>query len=211
MKPRVVVLGASGHAKVVLEILEEMGNFEIIGCTTAAAASHEILRYPVLGGDDILPALFASGTSHAFVAVGDNRIRQKVIRRIRDLGFTLVSAVSRSALVSPRARLGEGVAVMPRATINVDSLVDDGAIINTGATVDHDCIVGECAHIAPGVNLAGNVKVGQGAFLGIGSCAIPGVAIGAWAMVGAGAAVLGDLPDGVTAVGVPARVLRTNK
>ena len=208
MRPRVVVLGASGHAKVVLEILEEMGNFEIIGCTAAAAASHEILRYPVLGGDDILPALFAGGTLHAFVAVGDNRIRQKVIRRIRDLGFTLVSAVSHSALVSPRARVGEGAAIMPGATINVDSQVGDGAIINTGATVDHDCIVGECAHIAPGVNLAGNVKVGEGAFLGIGSCAVPGVAIGAWAMVGAGAAVICDLPDGVTAVGVPARIIR---
>jgi len=209
VKPRVVVLGASGHAKVIIEILEEMGTFDIAGCTCTPANSGTVIGYPILGGDEALPGLLAGGVDHAFVAVGDNRVRWNIIRQVRALGFKLITAVSRSARISPRARLGEGVAVMPGATINVNTRVGDGAIINTGSSVDHDCVVGECAHIAPGVHLAGNVTIGEGAFLGVGSCVIPGVAIGAWSMIGAGAAVIGDLDEGVTAVGVPARVIRT--
>jgi UDP-perosamine 4-acetyltransferase len=202
---RVVIAGAGGHAKVILGILEESGEFEVAGCTNKAAGG-TLLGLPVLGDDGVLPELAASGFRAAFAAVGDNRVRRDVIRQLREAGFRLINAVSRRAIVSPRARLGEGVAVMPGAVINVGAEIEDGAIVNTGATVDHDCRIAACAHIAPGVNLAGCVSVGEGAFLGVGSRVIPGVSIGAWTVVAAGAVVIGDIPAHVTAVGVPASI-----
>jgi UDP-perosamine 4-acetyltransferase len=200
----VVVLGAGGHAKVVIEILEGIPGLSVHGCTSAEPGALPVLGYPVLGADDILPGLFNSGVRHAFVAVGDNRARLRAMREVTSLGFTLVQAVSPRAIVSARIRIGLGVAIMPGAVVNPDSELGDGAIVNTGATVDHDCRVGECAHIAPGVNLAGNVTIGTGAFVGIGSRVIPGRSIGEWAVVGAGTVVIRDVPPGVTVAGVPA-------
>ena len=204
MRLPVVVLGSSGHAKVIIEILEEDGGIVVHGCTSPDPTIGPEFACPLLGTDEILPELLRSGIKHAFVAIGDNRIRFRLMRAVAELGFGLVRAVSRHAVVSTRARVGEGAAIMPGAIVNVDSEIGDGAIVNTGATVDHDCRIGECAHVAPGVNLAGNVRVGAGAFLGIGCCVIPGVSIGDWAVVGAGAAVVRDVPAGVTALGVPA-------
>jgi UDP-perosamine 4-acetyltransferase len=197
----VVVLGASGHAKVVIELLEEDSSIVIHGCTSPDSAKAPGLACPLLGTDETLPDILRSGVKHAFVAIGDNRIRFRAMRAVTELGFSLVRAVSSRAVVSARARVGMGAAIMPGAVVNVDSEIGDGAIVNTGATVDHDCRIGECAHIAPGVNLAGNVRVGAGAFLGIGCCVIPGVSIGDWAVVGAGAAVVRDVPAGVTVLG----------
>jgi len=202
----VVIVGAGGHAKVIIGILEEMRAWEIAGCTTAGGSGAESPGCPVLGGDEVLPGLRASGIRHAFVAIGDNRVRRLISEEVRRAGFTLINAISPRAVISPSVQLGHGVAVMAGAVIQVAAVLGDGAIVNTGATVDHDCHVGPYAHIAPGVNLAGRVEVGEGAFLGIGSCVIPGIRIGAWAVVGAGAAVIEDVPEGVTVVGVPARV-----
>jgi UDP-perosamine 4-acetyltransferase len=206
---RVLIVGASGHAKVIIDILGERLEFEIAGCTSADPGVRELLGIPVLGPDAILPEVFQSGITNAFVAVGDNRARFRLLRLVTDLGFTLINAISPRAAISRRARLGAGIAVMPGAAINVDTVVEDGAIVNTGATVDHDCRIGRCAHIAPGANLAGRVTVGEGSFLGIGSRVIPGCAIGAWTTVGAGGVVIRDLPSHVTAVGVPAAIVKS--
>lgn len=211
MNTPVVVLGAGGHAKVVLEILEETGHWDIVGCTSARGPSGALLNYPVLGSDEVLSALYRGGVRHAFVAIGDNRLRQHAIRRARELGFELINAVSRRAALSSRVKMGSGIAIMASAAVNVDSILGDGVIVNTGASVDHDCLIGAYAHIGPGVRLAGGVEVGEGAFLGVGSCVIPGIRIGSWAIVGAGAAVVKDVAAGATVVGVPARVLRTNE
>jgi UDP-perosamine 4-acetyltransferase len=203
MRTRIVLLGAGGHAKVIADILLDSDEVEIAGCITLGRED-SLLGIPVLGGDDQLPQLRASGITMAFPAIGDNARRMAALDRLRDLGFTLVNAISRRASVSPRASLGSGIAIMPGAVVNVASTVNDGAIINTGATVDHDCEIGRCAHIAPGCHLAGKVRVGDGAFLGVGVSVIPALAIGAWTVVGAGAVVIRDLPAQAKAVGVPA-------
>jgi UDP-perosamine 4-acetyltransferase len=206
--PQVVIVGAGGHAKVIIDILEQRDELRIAGCTSAARETEDVLGYPVLGTDDCLPALFSSGVRSAIVAIGDNRVRMDRLCHLRDAGFELVSAISPDAIVSPRAMLGRGVSVMPGAVINVAAGLEDGVIANTGSTIDHDCAIGQCAHIAPGANLGGGVRVGAGSLIGIGSRVIPGVTIGPWATVAAGAVVIRDLDANVTAMGVPARVTR---
>ena len=205
---QVVLIGTGGHAKVIIEMFEESGQFELIGCTSLAGGPSDLLGVPVLGNDAVLPQIYTSGVHNAFVALGDNRTRWTAMRRIAKTGFQFVNALSPRACISRRAELGVGIAVMPGAVVNVLSRIGDGAIVNTGATVDHDCRIESCAHVGPGANLAGCVSVGEGAFLGVGTRVIPGISIGSWTMVGAGGVVIRDLPSHVTAVGMPAEILK---
>jgi UDP-perosamine 4-acetyltransferase len=202
----VVIIGGGGHAKVVIELLEDAAQYQIAGCTVSGAEASFVLDIPVLGEDSELPRIYASGVRHAIVAVGGNRVRRTLAQMARNIGFQLISAVSPRAIVSKRAELSAGIAIMAGAVVNSCCRLGEGCIVNTGATVDHDCRIGDWAHIAPGTNLAGRVTVGEGAFLGIGSRVIPGITIGEWTTVGAGAVVVRDLPAAVTAVGVPARI-----
>jgi UDP-perosamine 4-acetyltransferase len=206
MIDRVVLLGSSGHAKVIIGMLEERADFEIAGCTSRVGGLKDVLGYPVLGDDSVLEETFASGAHHTFVAVGDNLLRSKLLEQVEALGFDVISVVSERAIVSPRAIVGRGVAVMPGAIVGVDAQIGYGAIVNTGAVVDHDCSIGRYAHVGPGSSLAGGVQVGEGAFLGTGCKVIPGIKIGAWSMIGAGAVVIRDIPANTTAMGVPAVV-----
>lgn len=202
-KPRLVILGSGGHAKVIVEIFEEAAAFDIVGYTSLSSTA-PLFHYPYLGTDDDLPAVLATGITHAFPAIGNNRIRHRMVAQLQALGFVLPNAISRHAVVSPRTTLGAAIAIMPGAIVNVDSCIGDGAILNTACSVDHDARIGACAHIAPGAHIAGNVTVGEGAFLAVGSCSVPGRDIGAWATVGAGGVVIRDVEPNSVVIGVPA-------
>ena len=202
---RVLMVGAGGHARVCLEALHDSGH-EVIGCVSRDGASVVGLPCPNLGADDDLAAAAASGrATHAFVAIGDNAARAAAAARCLEAGLPLVNAVSRFAMVSADATLGDGVAVFAGAVLNAHTAVADGAIINTRASVDHDGSVGAFAHVSVGVGLAGGVTVGDRALLGIGAVVLPGCTVGSGAVVGAGAVVIRDVPPGVTVIGVPAR------
>ncbi len=203
-----VIVGASGHAKVVIDLFREVDAYRVIGLIDADPTPRKVLGVPVIGSDEDLAILRGQGVSSAFVAIGDNRLRLKIGRNLEANGFTLVKAVSRRAAVSPSALLGAGVAVMAGAVVNAETRIDDLAILNTNASVDHDCRLGEACHVAPGSALAGNVTVGRLAFLGVGCRAIPGVRIGEGGVVGAGSTVVRDLPPGMVSMGSPARVVR---
>lgn len=199
----IIVLGAGGHAKVVVELLRASGR-TVAGLLDADPTPRTVAGAEVLGDDLLLPRLRAEGVADAFVALGDNRLRGDVARRAAAQGFSLVNAVSPQAVLSPSARLGVGIAVMAGAVVNAEATIGDLAIVNTGAVLDHDVRIGEAAHVAPGCALAGAVTVGARAFLGVGCSVIPGVTIGEDAVVGAGAVVVRDVPSGAVAVGVPA-------
>ncbi|WP_454761015.1 acetyltransferase [Caulobacter segnis] len=207
MSTGVVIIGGGGHAKVVIESLRASGH-TVAAIVDADPTPREVLGVPVVGDDLKLPALKEQGLSQLFVAIGDNRLREKLGRKAQGLGFVLVNAIHPSAVISPSAKLGQGVAVMAGVAINADTDVGDLAIINTGAVVDHDGRLGVACHLGPASALAGGVTVGDRAFLGVGARVIPGVTIGADTTVGAGGVVVRDLPDGVLAVGVPARIQR---
>ena len=211
MKQQLVIIGAGGHAKVIIELFEQMDEFQIVGCTSHVAISSDVLGYPVLGSDEILPELFRDGVKLAFCAVGHNGRRQELCQRCLKIGFALPNAISFYAAVSPRASLGDGIAIMAQAAVNVDARIDRGAIINTGAGVDHDCRVGSFVHVGPGARVCGSVEVGEGTFLGAGSTVIDKISIGRWATVGAGSVVVKPVPDRTTVVGVPARTMTIKK
>ncbi len=201
----VVIIGGGGHAKVVIESLRASGKTVAV-IVDADPTPRTVLGVPVVGDDLQLPALREQGLCELFVAIGDNRLREKLGRKAQSLGFILVNAIHPSAVISPSARIGEGVAVMAGVAINADSRIGDLAIINTGAVVDHDCDLGAACHLGPASALAGGVTVGERAFLGVGARVIPGVRIGADTILGAGGVVVRDLPDAVLAIGVPAKI-----
>lgn len=212
-RPRLVGLGAAGHAKVIIEILRLRDEYDLIGILdpNPALIGGRFCGIKVLGDDSLLSDLFQQGIRNAFIgvgSVGDSTIRKGLFRKLKDLGFELVSAVHPQAIVSSSARLGEGPIVMANAVVNAEAAIGDNVIINTGAIVEHDCIVGNHAHIATGAHLAGGVVVGEGSHIGVGASIKQGVRIGRSSIVGAGAVVIDDVPDRVTIVGVPARVLK---
>lgn len=206
MKKGIVVMGASGHAKVCIELLRSFGG-TVECCIGSEVDADTCMGLPVLKGESHLERLRGEGYTEIFIAVVGNSAREKLASLALSQSWRLVSAISPHAVISPSARIGEGVAIMPGAIINTESQIGDLAIINTGAVIDHDCIVGTAVHIAPQGALAGNVRVGARSFLGTGCKVIPGIVIGADAMIGAGAAVVANLDDEATAVGVPARAV----
>lgn len=204
MRPRrAAVLGAGGHAKVVIATLRAAGWGEIALFDDAEERWDEtILGLPILGP---LEAALEADVDGAVIAVGGNRDRRAVAERV-DLPW--LSVAHPAATVHPSVDLGAGTVVFAGAVIQPDAGVGRHVIVNTGASVDHDCRLGDFVHVAPGCRLAGGVTVGEGALLGIGSAVIPGLDVGAWSVLGAGSTAVRPVPAGATAVGVPARVLR---
>jgi sugar O-acyltransferase (sialic acid O-acetyltransferase NeuD family) len=197
---RLAVIGSGGHAKVVI------ATAQAAGLDVGAVVDDDPQRWGarVLGVEVIGPsdAVIAEASALAVLAIGRNRARQAIAARARCRFATIVHP---SAEVHPSVRLGDGTVVFAGAVIQPDTTVGAHVIVNTGATIDHDCAIGDFVHVAPGTHLAGEVTLDEGAFLGIGTVAIPRVRVGAWTTVGAGASIVGDLPAGVTAIGVPAR------
>lgn len=204
MTYRVALIGAGGHAKVVLATAQAAG-FEVTGLydDDEARWGTEVLGVPVVGPASRLPA-----GAPAVLAIGANAARKRLAT---ELPLSWRTVVHPRATVHDSVRLGEGTVVFAGAVIQPDTTLGAHAIVNTGATVDHDGRLGDFVHLAPGVHLAGGVTVGEGAFLGVNAGVIPGRTIGDWTTVGAGGIVVRDLPPGVTAIGVPARPLPTDR
>lgn len=204
----IVVIGAGGHAKVLIDCLRFAG-WNVIGCTDADPSPRTCAGVPVLGNDDVLRRLRTEGVEHAFCALGSNLARDRVGDELLALEFSLPSVLGPGSNVAPSVQVGRGAAILPGASVNIDSVIEDLAIINTNASVDHDGVIGRAAHIGPGAALAGCVEVGPRTFVATGSAVIPGRRIGADAIVGAGSVVVRDIPARAVAYGNPARVHRT--
>ena len=201
----IVVVGAGGHAKVVIDCLRYAG-WQVVGCTDSDRTGESCAGAPVIGTDDDLSDLRRSGVEAAFCALGSNGLREKLCGKLLQLGFDLPSVIGPGA---NSVWLGRGIAVLPEAVVNIDSVVEDFAIINTNSNVDHDCVVGLAAHIGPGAALAGCVHIGARSFVATGSSIIPERKVGEDCTIGAGSVVVRDIPSGCTAFGNPARVRKT--
>jgi UDP-perosamine 4-acetyltransferase len=209
----VIGMGAGGHAKVVIEALRLTGAWNIVGLldTDENLLDTSVAGVPVLGGDEQLDQLAASGVRHAFVGVGaspSTRVRRTLFATLKHAGFGIVDTIHPRAFIAPSAKIGEGFTALAGAVINTDAVLGDNVIVNTGAIVEHDCVIGDHVHVASRATLTGGVTVGHGAFVGAGACVSPQVQIGPGAVIGAGAVVVGDVATETVVVGVPARVLR---
>ncbi len=201
----VLVYGAGGHAKVVIDILERSDDCEVIGVLddSQEPACATFLGYPVMGGMAWLEA--QRPETGLVLAVGDNMNRRRLAKKLRHLELTPVVAIHPTAQIGRDVTIGEGTVVVAGAVVNPGATVGRYCIVNTGATIDHECIIGDYTHICPGVHLSGNVRVGNCTFIGIGASVIQNITIGDEVTVGAGAAVIRDIPAASTVVGVPAR------
>ena len=207
-----LLLGAGGHALVVAETALATGLYSSIAFLddrwSTLAPLPDQLGWPVIGPlADSLDPHIRQQYPNALVAIGNASLRLQWLTRLASVGFHLPVLSHPTAWVSPSAQLNAGSVVCAQAVIQSQTVIGRGVILNNCCSVDHDVLIGDGVHICPGARLAGEVQVGDRSWIGIGSSVIQRIRIGSDVIVGAGAAVVRDLPDGVTAVGVPAREL----
>ncbi|WP_371192564.1 acetyltransferase [Glaciecola sp. SC05] len=202
------VIGAGGHGKVVADAAFEMGCWSsIIFYDDSVFVKEKCLDFKVVG---TFKDLVSSVDKFDFVvAIGDNALRLEKSKYLRSIGHNLVSVVHPSANISRYAHVGDGTVCLAGSIISAGSYLSEAVIVNTNASVDHDCRVFDGVHICPGVKLAGNVEIGECSWIGIGASVIQSTIIGKNVTVGAGSAVITNLSDGITAVGVPAKILKS--
>jgi len=189
----IVVIGASGHAKVIIK------------------PGAEVMGYRVVGSEQDVPALVARGDIiGGIAAIGHNWVRHEVVARIRSLcpEFRFVNAVHPSARIGRSVQLGQGIAIMAGVSVNPGTVVKDHCFLNTNASVDHDNVLEEYSCLQPNAVTGGNVRLGAFSAVSMGATVIQGVRIGSHTVIGAGSTVLSDIPDRVVAYGTPCRVVR---
>ncbi len=199
---RLAILGASGHGKVVADIALQSGWEEVCFYDDAYPGCDMVEQWPVAGTFEALLRDLACFDGVA-VAIGDNRVRDARLETLLEYGGNLVTLIHPRAIVSPFATLAPGCVVVAGAVINAFALVARGCIINTAATVGHDCRLARGVHVASGAG-----SVGRFTWVGVGAAVRQGVCLGEGVTIGAGAAVVRDVADGATMVGVPARPMR---
>lgn len=210
MNMPVIVLGAGGHAKVLINALQ-MSLVEILGITDPdpGLIGQKILGIPVVGTDDELQKYSAGKVQlvNGLGSVGLPTARRRLFNEGRKMGFSFAAVIHPAAVVAGDVEIGEGSQVMAGAILQPGVCIGDNVIINTRASVDHDCHIADHTHIAPGVTLSGEVNIGSGSHVGTGSSIVQGVNVGDGCLVGVGSVVLKDVPSGVKAYGCPAKVV----
>ena len=189
--------GASGHAKVIIDILKANG-LSIDGLFDDNDSINTLLDYPVYHSNKVLGPLI--------ISIGNNKIRSNIVNQLEEINYGF--AQHPSAIVSSYATIDEGTVVMQGAIVQSCVTIGKHCIINTGASVDNDCTVEDFVHISPHCTLCGNVAIGEGSWIGSGSAGLHGVQIGKWCVICAGSVVAKELPDNVLAVGSRCKIIK---
>ena len=210
MPRKLIILGAGAHGKVLVDLAEQLPDWELAGLLDDASSkqSADIFGFPVLGRPDQLRAIAAEKLADAaVVAFGDNATRQRYFELVREAGIEPATLVHPSAVISPHARLGAGVVVLAAVVVNAGAVIGDNVCLNTGCSIDHDCRVENHCHVFPNATLTGGVQVCSGATIGANAVVNPNLKVGRDAVVGSGAVVVRDVEDGQVVAGNPARPL----
>jgi sugar O-acyltransferase (sialic acid O-acetyltransferase NeuD family) len=206
---RVLVWGAGGHGKVVVDALMASGEWKVVAVLDEDQKKHgtEVLGVQVLSFEgDVADVAKRLDCKRVAIAIGDNYTRFKKIQLARRGGLTPVNVVHPRAHISRFVKMGEGVTILAGATINPGTTIEDNVCVNTSASVDHDNYLSESCHIFPNATLTGGVRIGRFAYVGSGAVIAPNLTIGKYSCVGAGAVVLADVAEGKLVFGVPAKV-----
>lgn len=198
--PYILVYGAGGHAKSVMEMVQQDQKHTLAGIIDddKRLTGTHVLGIPVLGTRALLPAMMAQGVSAAANGVGgiiDIGVRVQIFELLESFGFTFPGLIHPRATVEPSVKIGEGVQVFANAFVGSEAILQAKCMINTNAVVSHDCEIGEYTHIAPGALLAGHVHVGRRTLIGMGVTTTIGLKIGSEVRIGNGAIILADVPD----------------
>ena len=194
------LIGASGHGKVIIDILHILG-LRVEGLIDDDPARKQLWDIPVVGNTFEFDPCWGP----CIISIGNNKLRKEVAGRV---STKFISAVHPRTFLASSTTIGEGTVMMAGAVVNPDTQIGKHVIINTRASLDHDNRIADYVHIAPGSTLCGGVTVGEGTLVGAGATILPNVTIGKWAVVGAGAVVTKDVPDQVTVVGNPAKIMQ---
>lgn len=197
-----ILYGASGHGKVILDILEclsvpgirvwdDADKPQLMGYTVTRPLAPEGLREPVI------------------IGIGVNATRKKIADKL-GTQVQFGTAIHPAAILSRHIVIGDGTVIMAGAVVNPDTEIGKHCIVNTSASIDHDCRLGDYVHVSPNATLSGDVWVGEGTHIGSGAAIIQGVRIGKWCTIGAGTVVIRDIPDFATVVGNPGRIIKIN-
>lgn len=190
------IYGASGHGKVVLDLLSVLNR----KVTSFIDDNIELKSFQGYGVLNSIP------TNASFIiGIGNNRIRKDIAN---NKGSIIEALIHPKSTVANKVILGKGTIVVAGVVINCSSVIGSNCIINTASVVEHDCLIEDFVHISPNSTLCGGVTIGTGTHIGAGAVIIPGVKIGSWCTIGAGTVVINDIPDGATAVGNPARIIK---
>jgi sugar O-acyltransferase (sialic acid O-acetyltransferase NeuD family) len=212
VKKRIVVVGASGHARVVLDICRLQGLYEVVGLLDSyKPAGMTCSGYPVVGScRDLAPLVASERIWGGIVAIGDNWVRNRIVTELSDAvpDFRFVTAIHPSAQIAQDSVIGQGTAVMAGAVVNPGARIGEFCIVNTRASIDHESSMGSYSSLGPGAVVGGCAHIGAHSVVGIGAIVLQEIRIGNHTVVGAGATVVRDVPDEVVAYGTPARVIR---
>jgi acetyltransferase EpsM len=214
MTSPLIIIGAGGHGAEIAAYALEMGLL-LVGAIDDGKSKGAWQTSQIIGGMNELPALCqAPSEVHFITAVGSNDLRKMMVFKIAGLSLSNLKPFTlqhTSAWTGVDVQIGEGTLLAPNVIVTTRVRIGRHCILNIRASVSHDCHIGDFVNINPAATLCGNVTVGDGSFIGAGAVVKEKITIGRGVTVGAGAVVIRDLPDGVTAVGVPAHIITTVK
>jgi acetyltransferase EpsM len=202
METKVTLYGASGHCKVIIDILQK-NTTEIATIIDDNPAIDALLGEVVVSSKQI----DFDTLDNVIVAIGNNKVRKQIAAKLK---VNFAQAIHPMAIVSNFATIGEGTVVMAGVILNPDVSIGKHCIINSGAIIEHDCTIDDFVHISPSVSLAGDIQVGEGTHIGIGASVIQGIKIGKWVTIGAGTVLIKDVPDYAVVVGNPGKIIKYN-
>lgn len=197
-----ILYGASGHCKVILDCLELSKEERIILVDDDINKTYFLNRKVINNYAELTNYI-----DKVIISIGDNLLRKKINSK---LTHELGRVVSSSSIISKNSNIGLGTVVFNGSVIQTETLIGNNVIINTASSVDHECYIEDYVHISPNSTICGNVKIGEGTHIGAGSTILPNLKIGKWCRIGAGSVVINDIPDYSTVVGVPGKVIKIN-
>jgi len=233
---KMVLIGAGGHAKSIVDTIEALQQFEIVGFierknpaeTEASEKSQASYKtefsgrsgfpedivyrsYRIIGDDDDLPRIFAHGVRDAVICVGymgNSRTRDCIYQSLKKIGYLLPPIIDNTAIIASDATIGEGTYIGKNVIVNAGAEIGKMCILNTGSIIEHECQIGDFSHIAAGAVLCGQARIGDHVLFGANATIIQRRSVGSNTLVGAGAVVIDDLPESCVAAGVPAHIIK---